>query len=359
MASDARTWLQRRSFRSVALERDADGAAVVVKRFHDPRPWRRLLDPWRALREHRVLQELGRDALPVPRSRGVRRGPSGWELAMDAVPGACSLEAWSLASEAPPGGWPALASRLGRALAILARLGWRHPDPTLRNVLVDEHGNPWAVDWAGARRSSPSRTAAWRTLIALAAPLRERWPRTLRLRALTSWWQELPPELRPLGDVGAAARRAEQAARAERLRQVRAGLGRWLRPSSRVRVAERDGLRLLVRADLDDDALREALAGEAPRLRITGAARDVERAWLAAARLLEHGLPAVRPELLARGAGQTFAILASPHRTAGDERSLAQALADRGLVVEPSATTCGPTGTWVAVPERVREGPTG
>lgn len=349
-----RTWLQRRPFRSVALERDADGAPIVVKRFHDPRVWRRVLDPWRALREHRVLTALERDALPVPRSRGIRRGREGWEVAMDAVPGARSLEAWSDDPGTPPGGWPALAERLGAALATLARLGWRHPDPTLRNVLVDGAGHPWAIDWAGGRRTRPSRAAAWSTLVALAAPLRERWSRPLRRRALRAWWQALPEELRPEGSRRAVAARAEEAARAERARQVSAGLGRWLRPSSRVRRIERDGDTLLVRADVSEGGLALVLEGRRPHRRVEGTRADVERAWLAAARLHEHRLPALRPVVLVRGRNASVALLEPPERPAPDRDRVVGWLADRGLAVDPGALATGPGGAWVDAPTRVR-----
>src|SRR5205814_1605985 len=110
----------------------------------------------------------------------------------------------------------------------------------------------------------------------------------------------LPSELRPAGTAAALARTLEREGRTQRLALVRAGLGRWLRASSRVRTHERAGERLLLRQDLPAEAL-DALADRTRFVVLQGTRAELRARWLGAARLHEHHVPVARPAVLVLG----------------------------------------------------------
>jgi tRNA A-37 threonylcarbamoyl transferase component Bud32 len=321
--------LQARAFRSVSLEREG-GAEVVVKRFHHPNPVLALFDATRARREHAALAALASGGTRVPRPLGIRPASGGWELRIEAIPGARPLSE-ALAEAAPEDG-RLLFERLGALLAALQRSGWRHGDLHPGNVLVDAAGEPWLIDLSGARRVSLDGACDIGELAALIGHVRESVPFEVWRPAVRAWRAGLPANLRP--DHAGAELEGVVAARARvfRRRSVRAHLGRWLRYSSRARPCpESPGT--LVRRDLEGVAeselrARAALVAHGPR-------EEVRARWLGAARLREHGLPVLAPTLHAPGggwSGRGARAFFEPESCAPSEE-IASLLADRGITV--------------------------
>jgi tRNA A-37 threonylcarbamoyl transferase component Bud32 len=334
--------LKARPSRSVTLEADASGAPVVVKRFHHRGALRRALDGRRARRELGVLRELLCLGLSVPSPRALRAGRGGWELHLEPVAGARRLGEFLGSTEEPPGGWPRLLCRLARELAGLHAAGWGHGDLHAGNVLVDRAGRPWLIDFQRARRARPSAARERDDLVRAAALARESLPPRLRARFFLAWLRALPASRRmdhPARGSGRSRLAAEVEARARLHRRaaVRSGLGRWLRESSRVRSVEVAGRAALVRADLvgDDVEARELAGVGATETELCGTRRELEAAWLAAARLHEHGIPVAAPAVLVaptrRRARDGWARFELPRRGAASEAELLARLAERGL----------------------------
>jgi hypothetical protein len=367
--------------RSVRLElcADGDGSAAprVVKRFAGRGLFAAPRDAARARREHALLVELHAGGLPVPRPLSLERRGDGWEVAMEWIPEARTLQERLLAGDTRD--LPARA--LGALLARLQAAGVDHPDLHPGNVLIDALGGVWAIDFHKARSGARLSAARLEAQLAhLEAGLRERAPVRLRLRCLLAWLRALPADHpRPRGTPAELAARLAERARRERCATVEKRRLRWTRPGSAVRavsLACGDGFE---RADGPADlgrsleaAIERAGAG-APRavlpcpalparrvLVLRGTWRAVGAAWYAAARLEEHALPAARPLALARGttAWAAFALppeghLLEPGR-ALDARglrgagALATALHDRGLALErvvPEQLWLAPDGT--------------
>jgi len=341
--------LGARPFRSVVLEADGHGRARVVKRFHHPNPLLAALDRRRARREFAALTALEGAGLAVPHPLEVRRGPRGWELVLAPVEGARTLREFLEPGASPPGGWPRLAAELARLLARLQAGGWRHGDLHAGNLLVDGAGRPWLIDCARTRRGVPDGRVRLAELTLAAGEARETLTPRLRARFLVAWLAALPRELRPGRPRPELARALEAAARRERRARVRAGLGRWLRESSRVRQVERAGASWLVRRDLGDGEL-DALDDGSRFVQRSGANAEVRARWLAAARLCEHRLPAARPAALSLGRGAATAAFELPRAGASDEGALRAALADRGLALGEAPAFRAVAGGTVLLP---------
>jgi len=316
--------LRERATRSVHLEHDPAGRAVVVKRFHDPRALGPLVDGLRAWREHSALARLHAAGLPVPRPLGVTRAGRSFELRQEAVPGARALGEFLGGAARPPRGWRALLGALGALLARLHALGLEHGDLHAGNVLVDAAGRPWLIDLARLRRGARG-AARRRSELELATALgREFLDARTRLAFLAGYRRALAPDARPR--LARAARLAlEEAGRARRRALVELGLNRWLRESSRVTQGA-DG----------SFTRRAAPASAAPdALELRGASAPLRAAWLEAARLHEHRLPTVVPLRLEAAR----ALFERPAHGAPDEAAYQALRADRGLAPDPRPVT--------------------
>jgi RIO-like serine/threonine protein kinase len=152
---DSRTrTLKSSPARSVRLEygggTDGRGEAEprVVKRFAAGGLFSVPRDAARARREHALLTELHACGLPVPRPLSLERRGDGWEVAMQWIPQARTLQERLLAGDTRD--LPARA--LGTLLARLQAAGVDHPDLHPGNVLIDAAGSAWAIDFHKARR---------------------------------------------------------------------------------------------------------------------------------------------------------------------------------------------------------------
>ncbi len=286
--------LKHRPWRTTEVE--AGPNPVFVKRFHDGRfPWGpigRLRDRQRARNEARRLAELARAGLPVPAVVGIAETANGVELRLEYLSGARPLE--ELLEE----GSAALASRLGTLLARLHAAGFVHGDLHTGNVLVDASGKAWIVDAAAIRRGSSSARTG--DLVRAAAEARERTSPRFRARFLLAYLRESRSGRRAEApDLVEAIERAARIARRER---VRAESDRWLRDSG-VCARHADGeLTLLAPRSIPrEEALalgRRAIAGlEGTSLKLLRG-RTARAAWRDACRLVEHGIPAVKPLVL-------------------------------------------------------------
>jgi tRNA A-37 threonylcarbamoyl transferase component Bud32 len=313
--------------------------ARLVKAFHHPRWLGALWDRRRARREFEVLRHLEERGVPVPHALEVRRGERGFEVVMEAVPGARSLEELRRERRTPASGFERLLAELGAALARLQAAEVDELDLHLGNVLVDGAGRARLVDFHQASWRTPGkrRRDPLELLVHAAALGREIFPARSRLRFLAHWRRERRRLGEPdLSFAAADLAALEDRARRERRELVERGAGRWLRDSSRVRVVRSRGSVLVERRE-------PPVAGAPPPLVLTGLAHEETRArWLSAARLEEHGLPVLRPlrlELARAGASLTFerATLAPPLPPEDPHASLGRLLGllhDRGLDVE-------------------------
>ncbi len=323
--------------RSVAPE--APEGNRIVKRFHHPGWLGALRDRHRARREFGMLRHLGLCGVPVPDAIEVRRGPRGWEVVMAAVPDARPLEELLREGREPPGGWNRLLAELGRAMARIqtTRADWRDLHPG--NVLVDATGKPWLIDF---------HQAAWKLLkgrgkdpteilVHVAGLAREHLSARSRLRFLVAWRRERTRR----GETGIRFSAEDLAALEERARRerrllVERGSGRWLRDSSRVRLARAANGITIERKEPLASAAGEPLV-------LAGLSRkEAQARWIHAARLEEHGLPVLRPfrlELSGGSGSATFerATLAAPLPPRDPAESLGRYLGllhDRGLDVD-------------------------
>jgi tRNA A-37 threonylcarbamoyl transferase component Bud32 len=315
--------LQARAFRSVSLETQG-GEARIVKRFHHPTPWLALFDGLRARRERRAHEELSALGLPVPRVLGLERAGSTWELALACVPNARGLDEL-LAGRAPPVAWNALLVELARLLARVQNAGFAHGDLHPGNVLLDERGAPWLIDLQRVRRETPEPSRCLSELVECAAFAREHLGPVARQRFLVAWLQALAPALRPRLQGSELLLAIERRARRRRAERVRAGLGRWLRESSRVTWADGGWER---RWRMGAAAEREGW------LVLRGAARELRAHWLGAARLFEHGIPCAIPARLELARGR--AVFEIQRRRGASEVELRALLAERGLALGDS-----------------------
>jgi hypothetical protein len=343
----------------------------VVKRFASRSLAGATLDGARARREHRMLSELFARGVAVPRPLEVRRDGAAWEVRMQWLDGAQSIERvldgdveWPVAPERA-------ARALGDLLASLHRCGVDHPDLHAGNALVDAGGRAWAIDFHKARRvRALSGKSLLRDLARVAAGVRESVGPRFRARFFLAWWRAVGPE--PLAQLGVAsergarnefARSIETAARARRAEVVRRRRARWLRDGTAVRAiagGALDGFERLDAAHASaselDQLARDAgarrreiavdLSDGTRALLVSGrGARDLRALWTTAARLCEHKVAAAKPLCIALGARKWVAFelprgarpctgqadLLARRRTAFELGILCAGLADRGL----------------------------
>lgn len=299
--------------------------ARVVKRYHHPGPLARFLDGSRAREEMRLLRELARRGVPVPRAIETRRVDGGFELVTEWIEGALSLDRMVPSAE--------LVRGAARTLARAHVAGLEHPDLHPGNLLVQPGGRTWIVDVRGARigRGFDAGTAR-RDLVGLASASRERISSSLRARFLLEYARSLPEDLRAkLPKLAQLAREVEFAARIHRREAVRRSRKRWTRLSSvcrPIRTAELEGFASIEAGDdalvLRDRSWRKLLA-----------------AWYAAARIHEHGIPCARPCVLSRSPERfaKFALppgarVSDPTASSSARHTIEAALEDRGLALE-------------------------
>ena len=326
---------------------DAHGA--VVKRFHNPSAVQALRDRGRAAAEERVLSLLHARDLPVPRPIAVRRAGGAWEVVMERIEGAVDLGALLRGAAPAPLPLEELAARVGALLARAHRAGLDHPDLHPGNVLVDAAGRPWLVDFHKARvrpRRAPLLLGE-RDLVALLAYVRETLDAPARARLVAAWLDQSGAA--PAGGGAAFAAGLEERARFHRRAWVAHAEGRWLRESSVCEVhAEPEGalcarrgaplaaVRALLCAPGSGAELRSAAGIDA--LVLSGLpAAELRARWCLAARLAEHGLPALAPLALGPRAA-AFQVPTGAHAPGGalspvQAGRLLGALHDRGLGV--------------------------
>lgn len=308
---------------------------VLLKRFHSPSLLGRIRDRQRAERESQALERLRQAGLPAPRPLGVSRAQGAWELRMQEVPGARTLEQLLTADELAPAAMARLGSDLGELLAQLERSGLHHPDLHAGNLLVDDTQQLWLVDPARLSRRLP-KSSSRTSLVRLAAGVREISRSRFRRHFLEAWWASTHKH--PAGEIETFAERVEILARAYRLKHVERRLQRWLRRSGASMLLD-DGQRRGVRA------LAEFEPGGSERLLEFPTADQARAAWLQLAKLREHNLPAWPPaELeLAPRPGVRVCLPAGAQSLNGlpDPRRLGEllgALHDRGLSLAKLST---------------------
>lgn len=134
----------------------------------------------RSLREFHLMAELHAAGLrvPAPLMAGYRREGPGYRAAIlvERIPGARPLHDWL--DEPAARAWEAA----GMSIAQLHHAGVEHADLNAHNVLLDDDGWAWLIDFDRGRRLPPA--AAWRkanlarlarSLAKLAGPGRDGW----------------------------------------------------------------------------------------------------------------------------------------------------------------------------------------
>ena len=134
----------------------------------------------RAFREWRLLRELHAAGLPVPNPVAAHVHRTGVIYTADIItvylPGTRKLS-WFIAQRSVPAeSW----RRVGAMIGAVHDHGVDHPDLTAHNVLLDEEGKSFLVDFDNARRKPPGE---WRRLGM------ERFNRSLRKVALETGTQ--------------------------------------------------------------------------------------------------------------------------------------------------------------------------
>lgn len=145
----------------------------------------RSADSSRGFLEFRLLLELRRLELPVPRPLAASFEPAGLfyraGLLTEFIPDTQSLA--ELAPALPRSGWRALAETLRRFF----RAGLHHPDLNARNLLCDRSGHWYLLDFDRASlTTAPSR----------AAPMLARLERSLNKLETAAWRDGFEAELR-------------------------------------------------------------------------------------------------------------------------------------------------------------------
>jgi tRNA A-37 threonylcarbamoyl transferase component Bud32 len=313
--------------RSVRLERAADGARTVVKRFASRGFAAASLDRARAAREHRMLAELHERGLAVPRPLACERVDGGWEVRMEWLGESASAAELLAGSATWPSGRRAGLHAFAKLLGALHSAGVDHADLHNGNALLDAHGRAFAIDFHKARRVKSLRERTLlRDLAKLCAGAREVTTPRERARFLLAWRAALPPALRPTGSLARLAATLEERARTERVEYVHKRRARWLREGTACAAVDGD-FRGFLRHGVDRERIarlgRTALArgagefaglAEPDVLLVTGASeRVVRRIWCCAARLEEHGLPAPRPLALSLEPRPWVALAVPPH----------------------------------------------
>ena len=129
----------------------------------------------RAFREWRLLRELRADGLPVPNPVAAHVARSGVIYTADIItsylPNTRKLSWFIARAQVPSDSW----RRVGAMIGAVHDHGVDHPDLTAHNVLLDDAGKPFLVDFDNAQRRPPGE---WRRLGL------ERFNRSLRKVAL-------------------------------------------------------------------------------------------------------------------------------------------------------------------------------
>ena len=326
-----------------------DGTSRIVKRFHAPGLFDRTRDRRRALREHDALARLWAQGLPVPRPVALRRREGRWELVLEDLGAAVSLDD-ALEGRVP---WPApplrIAASLGKLLADLVAGDVRHGDLHAGNVLVDEQARVYLIDLAYVRIGV--QVAATPLLVGCAAGLRERDPAGFRARALAAF--------RRASGLALDADTLEHQARERRKKVVSRRVARYWRESGALRLVEAGGVRGLLAHDLAEERLAELDRDDPPQGYVAVRATSLQhlaRRWERAARCCMHRLPCERPVALIH-APRPRAVLEAPTLEPATARATSTALArtlgsihDRGLRLEGQARDLGlaPDGSvWI------------
>ncbi|MBL8861418.1 MAG: phosphotransferase [Planctomycetes bacterium] len=355
--------LKRRPWRTSEVE--SGPRPAFVKRFHDARFPGRAVGRWRdrrrARREARRLTALAAAGVPVPRVLGVAETAGGVELRLEllesARPVSTALAAGLAAGRAIEG--PGLARALGTLLARLHAAGFAHGDLHAGNALLDGQGRAWIVDAAAIRAATPARVA--RDLVRAAAAARETSSPRFRARFLLAYLAAAGDARR--SEASALAEALEAAGRLERRARVAAESDRWLRASGAVAPHREPGLVLWFPTTLGPAsalaAARATLAGAGSSAYRVVHGRRARGAWLAQARLVEHGIPAAQPLAFVERP-RRVAVFAQPRGaraprdgSASDARALgalAGALFDRGLCLGAPAAAIGADGRAHALP---------
>jgi 3-deoxy-D-manno-octulosonic acid kinase len=115
------------------------------------------LDNTRAFREWRLLADLFRLGLPVPRPIAARVTRQGLSYRSDLItvflPDTRPLAALLNEGNVPRSCWP----RIGQMLSRFHAHGVSHPDLTAHNILIDGEGRAYLVDFDNCRRRPPGR----------------------------------------------------------------------------------------------------------------------------------------------------------------------------------------------------------
>lgn len=303
--------------------------ARVVKRYHHPGQFARFLDGSRAREEMRLLRELARRGVPVPRAIETRRVDGGFELVTEWIEGALPLDRMVPSAD--------LVRGAARTLARAHVAGLAHPDLHPGNLVAQPGGRTWIVDLRGARigRGFDAGTAQ-RDLVGLASAVRERVSSSLRARFLLEYARALPREHRAkLPRLPHLARETEFAARIHRREAVRRARKRWTRLSSvcrPIKTADFNGF-----ANIEADSDGHLVVRDRSWRKLLGA-------WYAAARLHEHGIPSARPWVLSRSPERYASFALPPGACASDppaspaqRRAIEVALEDRCLALDECA----------------------
>lgn len=330
---------------------------TVVKRFHAPGLLDRWKDPLRAWREARMLRQLARRGVRVPRAVAWRRtAGGGWELELEEVPGAVDLAALLESSRRP-----SLAQLRGLlTLAVdMVRAGHRHADLHPGNVLLDGQDRAWLIDVGRGRAGGALSTRELTDLLATAGGrLRE------RLDARARGWLA-GRLLREWGAPHADPAALEAEARRRRAREASRRDDRWLRASGSC-VQRGTGF-----------AHRRPAAGPWSSSAALQPA-EARTWWVTLGRLEEHRLPAARAVLLREAAGAARLVHALPEGAvtlqlasdavegrgalAGPLGSLLGQLHDRALEWDPSHPVTlarTPSGELLVVRAALRAAPLG
>ena len=217
--------------------------------------------------------------------REVSRVDETWCLTMDRVPSARSLLA---ILETEPKELPETTGKqLGSLLASLVQLGLEHRDLHPGNLVLDDAGKVWLLDFGQARsREKQALIAKHSDLVVLLASLRELTTRELRDSVVRNYLQDVGTEgsSRDLAS-DQELDELDGVARLVRRKSVLRNLNRWTRESGVARLTSVPGRVVLI-------ARREPSALSS-RLVIEG--EESYRAWLTSARLFEHRIPTLSP----------------------------------------------------------------
>jgi len=307
--------------RTVLLERDGD-SGIVIKRFHSPGALRRLTDGRRAAREFKILSQLHELGLPVPRPLEIRKQGDHWEVLIQWLPGSYAIEDFLRGERELPVGTGDLPRKLANLLARIWNAGLVHSDLHAGNVLLDEMGKLWIIDFQHARfRSEISTRRRIRDLIVLAAGVRETCSPRFRAKFLIELLRQLDTE--ESEDRTILAKRIEDEARLHHRYRVRRRQLRWTRESGACRAfaagpvtgwvsreieaSRAPELCKLALLEFDETATILANGFESFEVQQAGEtwllirAQDestLREAWYTSVRIKDHGLAAPRPILL-------------------------------------------------------------